>query len=62
MNGANPSIAIIMGSQSDWPTMRHSAKILDTLKIDDEVLIVSANRTPDRMYEFATTAREMALK
>ena len=42
-----------MGSQSDWPTMRHAAETLDALKIDYEARIVSAHRTPDRLYEFA---------
>jgi 5-(carboxyamino)imidazole ribonucleotide mutase len=58
MNGANTPVAIIMGSQSDWPTMRHSAEMLDVLNIDYKVLIVSAHRTPDRMYEFASSARK----
>lgn len=46
-----------MGSQSDWPTMRHAAETLDELKIEYEARIVSAHRTPDRMYDFATNAR-----
>jgi len=51
-------VAIIMGSQSDWPTMRHAAETLDALGIDYEALIVSAHRTPERLYEFARGARE----
>ncbi len=62
MNGANSPIAIIMGSQSDWPTMRHGAQVLDELKIDYQVLIISAHRTPDRMYEFAISARDKGFK
>lgn len=52
-----PPIAIVMGSQSDWPTMRHAAEILEELKIEYEARIVSAHRTPDRMYEFAKSAK-----
>ena len=47
---ASPPIAIVMGSQSDWPTLRHAAEMLDTLKIDYEARIVSAHRTPQRLY------------
>ncbi|WP_370318727.1 5-(carboxyamino)imidazole ribonucleotide mutase [Oricola sp.] len=50
-------VAIIMGSQSDWPTMRHAAEILDTLDVSYETRIVSAHRTPDRMYDFAKSAK-----
>jgi len=50
-------VAIIMGSQSDWPTMRHAAGILDELGVSHEARIVSAHRTPDRMYEFAKSAK-----
>jgi len=55
-------VAIIMGSQSDWPTMRHAAKILDELKVGHEARIVSAHRTPDRMVAFAESARENGVK
>ena len=51
-------IAIIMGSQSDWETMQHAAETLDALGIGHRCLIVSAHRTPDRMYEFAKGARD----
>ena len=44
-----PSVAIIMGSQSDWPTMRHAARMLHELGVAFETKIVSAHRTPDRM-------------
>ncbi|VAW15832.1 N5-carboxyaminoimidazole ribonucleotide mutase [hydrothermal vent metagenome] len=57
-----PPIAIIMGSQSDWPTMRHGAEMLDNLKIDYEARIISAHRTPERMYEFARSARDQGFK
>jgi 5-(carboxyamino)imidazole ribonucleotide mutase len=52
-----PSVAIIMGSQSDWATMKHAAEILDVLGIAHESKIVSAHRTPERMYEFAKGAK-----
>lgn len=51
-------VAIIMGSQSDWPTMRHAADTLAKLDIGHDALIVSAHRTPERLYEFARTARD----
>ncbi|MEP6061120.1 MAG: 5-(carboxyamino)imidazole ribonucleotide mutase, partial [Nitratireductor sp.] len=47
-----------MGSQSDWPTMRHTADTLAKLDIGHDALIVSAHRTPERLYEFARTARD----
>ncbi len=59
---ATPPIAIIMGSQSDWPTMRHGAEMLDNLKIEYEARIISAHRTPERMYQFAQSAREQGFK
>ncbi len=55
-------IAIIMGSQSDWPTMKHAADILDALELEYDARIVSAHRTPDRMYEFAKSARDEGFK
>ena len=51
-----------MGSQSDWPNLRHAAETLDALKIDYETRIISAHRTPDRMYEFARNARAEGFK
>jgi 5-(carboxyamino)imidazole ribonucleotide mutase len=51
------AVAIIMGSQSDWPTMRHAAEILTTLGVAYEALIVSAHRTPDRLASFAKGAK-----
>jgi 5-(carboxyamino)imidazole ribonucleotide mutase len=55
-------VAIIMGSQSDWATMKHAAETLDALKIGYEALIVSAHRTPDRLYAFARSARKKGFK
>ena len=52
-----PPVAIVMGSQSDWPTMRLAAEMLEMLEIEYEARIVSAHRTPERLVEFATTAR-----
>ena len=55
-------VAIIMGSQSDWPTMRHAAEILDELGVAYDARIVSAHRTPDRMYAFAKSAKAEGFK
>ncbi|WP_336740506.1 5-(carboxyamino)imidazole ribonucleotide mutase [Aureimonas altamirensis] len=55
-------VAIIMGSQSDWATMRHASVTLDALGIAHESLIVSAHRTPTRLYEFASGARDKGFK
>lgn len=55
-------VAIIMGSQSDWATMKHAAETLDALKIGHEARIVSAHRTPQRLYDFATGARDAGFK
>ena len=55
-------VAIIMGSQSDWPTMRHAADTLDALGIAFEARIISAHRTPDRMVAFAKGARAEGFK
>lgn len=55
-------VGIIMGSQSDWPTMRHAAETLDRLGVPYEKRIVSAHRTPDRLREYAQTARERGLQ
>jgi 5-(carboxyamino)imidazole ribonucleotide mutase len=59
---AAPPVAIIMGSQSDWPTMRHAAETLDELGIGYAAKIVSAHRTPDRMATFAKGARDAGFK
>lgn len=58
----SPPIAIVMGSQSDWPTLRHAAETLDALKIEYEARIVSAHRTPARLYDFATNAKADGFK
>jgi 5-(carboxyamino)imidazole ribonucleotide mutase len=55
-------IAIIMGSQSDWDTMRHAAETLAALGVDSEARIVSAHRTPDRLYSFAKGAKAAGFK
>ncbi len=55
-------VAVIMGSQSDWQTMRHAAETLQALGIGHEVLIVSAHRTPGRLYRFASGARDAGFK
>jgi 5-(carboxyamino)imidazole ribonucleotide mutase len=54
---ATPPVAIIMGSQSDWATMKHTADTLDALGIAHDDRIISAHRTPKRLYDFATEAR-----
>ncbi len=55
-------VAIIMGSQSDWATMKHAAETLDALKIGHKALIISAHRTPNRLYDFAHGARDQGFK
>ncbi len=55
-------VAVIMGSQSDWETMRHAAETLEALGISHDCRIVSAHRTPDRMYAFARSARADGFK
>ena len=55
-------VGIIMGSRSDWETMRHAAEILDALVVGYETRIVSAHRTPERLYDYARTAAERGLK
>lgn len=57
-----PKIGIIMGSQSDWPTMKEAADILDQLGVDYETKIVSAHRTPDRLWEYGKTAVSRGLQ
>ena len=59
---SDAKIGIIMGSQSDWPTMKHAADILEELGVAHEVKIVSAHRTPDRMYDYARAAKDKGLK
>ena len=59
----NPTlVSIIMGSQSDWPTMKQASKILKLFKIKHEIKIVSAHRTPKRLYEYAENAETRGIK
>jgi 5-(carboxyamino)imidazole ribonucleotide mutase len=58
----NPLVGIIMGSQSDWETMEHAHNVLHELGVPHEVRIVSAHRTPDRMDDYAKTAKERGLQ
>jgi 5-(carboxyamino)imidazole ribonucleotide mutase len=59
---ADPLIGIIMGSTSDWDTMRHAAQTLDELGVPHETKVVSAHRTPKRLYDYASSAKERGLK
>ena len=60
--GSKPVVGIIMGSTSDWPTMERATELLETLAVPYEKKVVSAHRTPDRLYEYARTAEERGLK
>ncbi|MGO9172405.1 MAG: 5-(carboxyamino)imidazole ribonucleotide mutase [Rhodomicrobium sp.] len=62
MTTQSPPVAIIMGSQSDWPIMRAAAAVLDELGVAYEARVISAHRTPHRLYAFATSARESGVK
>ena len=62
MTTSAPQIGIIMGSQSDWETMRHAAQVLTDLGIAYETRVVSAHRTPKRLYDYATSAQGRGLK
>ena len=62
MTEAKTPVAIIMGSQSDWATMRHAAETLDALGVLYHSRIVSAHRTPERLYEFARSARDVGFQ
>lgn len=62
MTETTPEIGIIMGSRSDWPTMTLAAEALAELGISYETMIVSAHRTPDRLYDYAKTAKTRGLK
>jgi len=57
-----PLVGIIMGSTSDWETMRHAAEILTDLGVSHETKVVSAHRTPQRLYDYATSAADRGLK
>lgn len=62
MATAKPLVGIIMGSQSDWPTMKRAAEVLEELGVPYETKIVSAHRTPDRLYSYAKNARDNGLR
>jgi 5-(carboxyamino)imidazole ribonucleotide mutase len=62
MASSNPLVGIIMGSQSDWPTMRYAADVLEELGVPHERCIISAHRTPKRLYDYATAAKARGLK
>ena len=62
MSEASRMVGIIMGSQSDWETMQHAAASLDRLGIAYETRIVSAHRTPERLYDYARTARSRGVR
>ncbi len=59
---ASPRVGIIMGSQSDWPTMKEAAKVLETLDVPFEKRIVSAHRTPDRLWDYGRTAADRGIE
>lgn len=61
-SNAKPLVGIIMGSQSDWATMKVAADMLDALKVPYEAKVVSAHRTPKRLYDYATSAHARGLK
>lgn len=58
----NPKIGVIMGSSSDWETMKHACDVLDELQVPYEKKVVSAHRTPDLMFEYAEAARERGIQ
>ncbi len=62
MSNGKPLVGIIMGSQSDWPTLKRAAEVLDELGVAYETRIVSAHRTPERMFTYAKSASERGLK
>jgi len=62
MSENTPVVGVIMGSQSDWPIMRNAVEILKELGVSVESRIVSAHRTPERLYEYAKSAKERGLK
>ncbi len=62
MAKATPLVGIIMGSQSDWETMRHAAQMLDELQVPREARVLSAHRTPDQLFEYVTSAESRGLK
>jgi 5-(carboxyamino)imidazole ribonucleotide mutase len=59
---ASPLVGVIMGSKSDWETMRHAVETLDALGVPNETKVVSAHRTPDLLFEYASTAQSRGLR
>src|SRR5690242_3616716 len=62
MSSGTPQVGIIMGSKSDWETMRHAAEMLDQLEVPYEKRIVSAHRTPDLLFEYASGAEQRGIE
>lgn len=62
MTGTQALVGVIMGSQSDWPTLVHGAEILEKLEIPTEKRIISAHRTPERLFDYAKSAKSKGLK
>ena len=58
----NPQVGVIMGSQSDWPTMKLACEVLEQLEVPYEKKVISAHRTPDLMFTYAESARDRGLK
>ncbi|MGI9440919.1 MAG: 5-(carboxyamino)imidazole ribonucleotide mutase [Rubripirellula sp.] len=61
-DSTNAQVGVIMGSRNDWETMKHAADVLDSLKIPNERLVVSAHRTPARMFAYAQKAEERGIQ
>ena len=61
-DGQGPLVGVVMGSQSDWPTMKKAVELLDQLGVPHEARIVSAHRTPDRLFDYAETAADRGLR
>jgi phosphoribosylcarboxyaminoimidazole (NCAIR) mutase len=61
-SNASPIVGIIMGSKSDWDTMSHAADILETLGVPHEIEVVSAHRTPEKLFEYASSAESRGLE
>jgi 5-(carboxyamino)imidazole ribonucleotide mutase len=57
-----PVVGVVMGSRSDWETLRHAAELLGSLRVTHEARVVSAHRTPDRLFEYAESARGRGLR
>lgn len=62
MSEVNPQVGIIMGSRSDWETMRHASETLESLGVSFETKVVSAHRTPDLLFDYASTAASRGLR